>query len=141
LIRAGESVFVDTSAWIAVAVAADAHHEEAATIWTGLLEGGVKLVLSIPVAIETFTYLQRKVGAPVAQAWRAATVATPRLSVMECTGADLKAAWPFLERRDLSKLRIVDALSFVLMKWHKVRHVFTFHGHFHAAGFKIVRRK
>lgn len=141
MIRAGDAVFVDTGAWIAVTVAGDPHHEEAASIWAGLLERGAKPVVSIPVAVETFAYLQRKIGPPVAQAWRTAALATPRLSVLECTAADLKSAWPWLERRDLHKLGIVDALSFVLMKRHKLRYAFTFDAHFASAGFKIVRNK
>lgn len=139
MIRPGEAVFVDTGAWIAVTVAADPHHEEAAHIWTELLQRGAKPVLSVPVAVETFTYLQRKVALPVAQAWRAAAFATPRLSVVDCTAADLKAAWPWLERRDLHKLGVVDALSFVAMKRHKIRYAFTFDAHFDSAEFKIVR--
>jgi predicted nucleic acid-binding protein len=141
LIRAAEPVFIDTGAWIAVAVAADPHHEEAAAIWTGLLARGAKPVVSVPVAVETFTYLQRKVGLPVAQAWQTAAFATPRLSVVDCTAADLKAAWPWLERKDLHKLGIVDALSFVVMKRHKLRYAFTFDAHFHSAGFKVVRQR
>jgi predicted nucleic acid-binding protein len=57
VIRAGELVFVDTGAFIAAAVVVDKHHEEAAAIWDELLAKGARPVTSVPVVIETFTYL------------------------------------------------------------------------------------
>jgi predicted nucleic acid-binding protein len=139
MIRAGEEVFVDTGAWIAAAVTADPHHGPAAEIWNEVVARGGRPSTSVPVMIETFTYLQRKLGLPVAQAFRLAAAGTPRLTILECTAADLKAAWSWLERRDLHKLGIVDATSFVLMKKRKIRRAFTFDAHFVAAGFKMVR--
>jgi len=93
----------------------------------------------VPVVIETFTYLQRGLGPAVAQAWRSALATMPRLSILDCTAAELALAWPWFERRDLHRPGVVDATSFVLMKKHELRRAFTFDAHFAAAGFKILR--
>lgn len=139
MIQAGERIFIDTGAWIAAAVVVDAHHADATALWTELLAQGGRALTSVPVIIETFTYMQRGLGPDVAQAWRSAMTTTPRLTVLDCAAADLAAAWAWLERRDLHKLGLVDATSFVLMKKHKLRRAFTFDAHFATAGFKVLR--
>lgn len=139
MIQTSERIFVDSGAWIAAAVFADIHHHEASALWTELLVQGGRPFTSVPVIVETFTYLQRRLDPEIAQAWRSALSTTPRLAVLDCTAADLAAAWPWLERRDLRKLGLVDATSFVLMKKHKLRRAFTFDAHFDAAGFKVLR--
>ena len=138
MIRAGDRIFVDTGAWIAAAITADKHHHVAGALWTELMECGAKPCTSVPVVLETFTYLQRTLGAEVALAWRAALARTPRLEIFDCTAADLALSWEWLERRELHKLGIVDATSFVLMKKHRVRRAFTFDVHFAAAGFTLL---
>ena len=90
------------------------------------------------MVIETYTYMQRGLGAEVARAWRSAMAATPRLEILDCGATDLDAAWPWLERRELHKLGLVDATSFVLMKKHKLRRAFSFDIHFATAGFKLL---
>ena len=137
--KPGERIFVDTGAWIAAAIAADKHHDAATELWTELLVQGGKPFTSVPVIIETFTYLQRGVGHEVAQAWRSALSSTPRLTILDCTGADLAAARPWLERRGLHKLGLVDATSFVRMKRHKLRRAFTFDAHCTVAEFLVLR--
>jgi len=139
VISSGDRIFVDTGAFVALAASRDAHHASAAALWRELVLEGGKPSTSVPVLIETYTYLQRTLGSEVAETWREALVATPRLTILECTVADLSAAWPWLQRRDLHKLSLVDATSFVLMKKHKLRRAFSFDAHFAAAGFKILR--
>jgi predicted nucleic acid-binding protein len=138
MIQASERIFVDTGAWIAASVVADTHHEEATALWTELLAKGGRAFTSVPVIIETYTYMQRGLGIEVARAWRSAMATIPRLEILDCGATDLAAAWPWLDRRDLYKLGIVDASSFVLMKKHKLRRAFSFDIHFATAGFKLL---
>ena len=67
--RAGQKVFVDTGAWLALALASDAYHERASQGWTALQHSGACPCTSVPVVIETFTYLQRKVDPGLALSW------------------------------------------------------------------------
>jgi predicted nucleic acid-binding protein len=139
VISSGDRIFVDTGAFVALSVMRDAHHTAAAALWSELIVEGGKPFTSVPVVIETYTYFRRKLGPDVAETWRQALLATPRLMIVECTVADLSAAWPWLQRKDLHKLSLVDASSFVLMKKHKLRRAFSFDAHFAAAGFMLLR--
>jgi len=138
MIRAGERVFVDTGAWIALAIVRDSMHERAREAWTSLLEAGARPIVSVPVLLETFTYLQRKVSQDVASRWWDSLATVRFLERVECSTSDLNAAMKFFQRRDLHKLSLVDATSFVIMRKHKVRVAFTFDTHFAAAGFRLA---
>ncbi|HEY2410000.1 MAG TPA: PIN domain-containing protein [Polyangiaceae bacterium] len=138
MIRGGDRVFIDTGAWIALAAVRDAMHLRARETWTSLLDAGARPIVSTPVLLETFSYLQRKIAHEVALAWWTSLDQVPFLERLECTNVELKAAMRYFARRELHKLSLVDATSFVLMKKHKVRIAFTFDTHFAAAGFRLA---
>lgn len=138
MIRTAERIFVDTGAWLALALVQDSMHERARETWIVLLEAGARLFVSVPVLLETFTYLQRKVSQDVAMRWWESLDEVPFLERLECTPAELKAAMKHFARRDLHKLSFVDATSFVLMKKHKLRVAFSFDTHFSSAGFRLA---
>jgi len=136
--RAAGEVFVDTGAWIALAVATDPLHARAVGTWSRLDRRGARLATSIPIVMETFTFLERNTTRAVALRWKDSLAAVRRLRVLECRRADLAASWRWFERRELHKLSSVDAVSFVLMAEARLREVFTFDHHFASAGFRII---
>jgi len=138
VIRLGEPVFVDTGAWIGLAVSSDPDHAEALRVWTALIDRGAKPCTSAAVVLETFTYLQRNTRPDVALAWLDALEAIPRLLVFDVKKAHVDEARSWLARRDLHRLSAVDAVSFVLMKEHRVTLAFAFDSHFGQAGFRIA---
>jgi uncharacterized protein len=137
-VRAGDSVFVDTGAWIALALSADPLHPRAREAWGRLLGDGPSLYTSLPVVLETFTFLDRNARRDVAIAWKDSLKSVPRLKVLPATTKDLELAWPYFDRTDLHKLSAVDAISFALMTQRKIRVAFAFDGHFATAGFRVV---
>lgn len=138
MIRPGERIFVDTGAWIALAVVQDPLHTRARATWTSMQEAGARLFVSVPVLLETFTYLHRKGSLDLADRWWASLKSVRWLERVECAPADLDAAMKHLARADLHKLSLVDATSFVLMRRHKLRVAFSFDTHFATAGFRLV---
>jgi uncharacterized protein len=136
--RRGSPVFVDTGAWIALALGRDPYHDRAVAIWEQALSGGSRVFTSIPVMIETFTFLDRNVTRDVALAWKDAVVELRRVVLLECKRNDLQKAWEYFARKDLHKLSAVDATSFVLMKREKIRLAFSFDHHFASAGFQMA---
>ena len=98
----------------------------------------VKIYTSVPVALETFTFLERNATRDVALGWKEALTVVDGLTVLSCTWEDIDLAWKYFERRDLHKLSAVDATSFVLMTKEKIRHAFSFDHHFASVGFQIV---
>jgi predicted nucleic acid-binding protein len=136
--RRQDRVFVDTGAWIALAVTHDPLHGRARTAWERLRGSGVRLFTSIPVVIETFTFLDRNATRKVALTWKDAITEMQRLVVLECRSADLEEAWTVFESSNLHKLSLVDAMSFALMRREDLRTAFAFDHHFVSAGFDLV---
>ena len=136
--RAGELVFVDTGAWIALALTRDPLHPRASKTWELLTSTGAKLHTSVSILVETFTFLDRNTTRNVALAWKDSLKVVPRLRILSCTSRDLEQAWKYFERPDLHKLSAVDALSFVLMAERRIRVAFAFDGHFATAGFRMI---
>ena len=64
--REGEAVFVDTGAWIALAVSRDPLHARAREQWEILEGAGARLHTSVAVVLETFTFLARNTARDVA---------------------------------------------------------------------------
>jgi predicted nucleic acid-binding protein len=136
--RTGETVFVDSGAWIALALSADPLHERAREQWHSLKSVSAKLYTSIPVMIETFTFLDRNTNRDVALAWKEA-VYTPRtVKIIPCELRDLEQSWQYFRRPDLHKLSAVDATSFAIMKRIGIRVAYSFDHHFAVAGFRLV---
>jgi uncharacterized protein len=136
--RQGEPVFVDSGAWIALALSRDALHPQAREQWDLLQGAGAKLHTSIPVVIETFTFLDRNANRDVALAWKDSIQKSGTIRVLPCDLRDLEQSWEYFRRADLYKLSAVDATSFAIMKRARIRLAYTFDHHFAAVGFRLV---
>ena len=136
--RAGEPVFVDTGAWVALALTQDPLHGSAMEVWENLSRQGTRLFTSVPVVLETFTFLDRNTERRVALSWKDSLSTVTRLKVLDIRVTDLPGAWSYFERKDLHKLSAVDATSFVLMTSARIRYAFTFDHHFVTAGFRLA---
>jgi predicted nucleic acid-binding protein len=136
--RTGEPVFVDTGAWIALALTRDPLHGRARATWNDLREAGARLTTSSAVVLETFTFLDRHATRQVALAWKDSLRVVKRLRILPVSARELERAWAYFERRDLHKLSAVDAVSFVLMSDRKIRAAFAFDVHFATAGFRLT---
>ena len=136
--KRGQEVFVDSGAWIALALTRDPLHVRAVHTWQGLLEVRARLYTSAPVVLETFTFLDRNASRDVALLWKESLNDVGELTVLSCSEEDVELAWKYFERRDLHKLSAVDATSFVLMTKHGIKHAFSFDHHFASVGFNIA---
>ena len=136
--RQGEAAFVDSGAWIALALTRDPLHAQAREQWEILRGAGARLHTSVPVVIETFTFLERNANRDVALAWRGSIYKPGTVKILPCELRDLEQSWEYFRRTDLHKLSSVDATSFAIMKRARIRIAFTFDHHFAAVGFKLV---
>jgi predicted nucleic acid-binding protein len=136
--RQGETVFVDSGAWIALALTRDPLHARARELWDVLRGAGARLHTSIPVVIETFTFLDRNASRDVALTWKGALDKAGTVKVLPCELRDLTQSWEYFRRSDLHKLSAVDATSFVIMKRARIRLAYAFDHHFAAVGFRMV---
>jgi predicted nucleic acid-binding protein len=136
--RHGEAVFVDSGAWIALALSHDPLHRAAREQWDLLEEAGAKLHTSIPVVIETFTFLDRNTNRDVALAWRDSLYELKGLKSLVCEPRDLDQAWAYFRSTEFHKLSAVDATSFAIMKRARIHLAYSFDHHFAVAGFRMV---
>ena len=136
--RHGEAVFVDSGAWIALALSRDPLHAQAREQWELPRETGARLHTSIPVVIETFTFLDRNAVRDAALAWKEAICKPGTVKILPCEMRDLDQSWEYLRRADLHKLSAVDATSFAIMKRARIHRAYTFDHHFVVAGFRLL---
>jgi predicted nucleic acid-binding protein len=137
-VRHGEEVFVDSGAWIALALTRDPLHVRARELWEILIENRAKLRTSVPVVLETFTFLDRNANRDVALAWKGSLESLASLEILLCDLDDLEQAWKYFGRRDLHKLSAVDATSFAVMKRYGITLAFAFDYHFSVIGIRLV---
>ena len=64
--RHGEPVFVDSGAWIALALARDPLHKRAVEAWADMTKHRARVYSSVLVILETFTLLDRQADRSVA---------------------------------------------------------------------------
>ena len=136
--RQGEVVFVDSGAWIALALSRDPLHAQAREQWDLLRGAAAKLHTSVPVVIETFTFLDRNANRDVGLTWKESIYEPGTVKILPCELRDLEQSWEFFRRTDLHKLSAVDATSFAIMKRARIRLAFTFDHHFAVVGFRMV---
>jgi predicted nucleic acid-binding protein len=136
--RQGEPVFIDSGAWIALALARDPLHGAAREQWDILQGAGARLHTSVPVVIETFTFLDRNANRDVALTWKNAVAKQGVVKVLPCESRDLEQAWDYFRRADLHRLSAVDATSFAIMRRARIRVAYAFDHHFATVGFRLV---
>ena len=136
--RQGEKVFVDSGAWIALALTRDPLHPQAREQWDLLHGAGTELHTSVPVVIETFTFLDRNANRDVALTWKEAVYQAGMVKILACDLRDLEKSWDYFRRPNLHKLSAVDATSFAIMKRARIRVAYSFDHHFSVVGFRLV---
>lgn len=130
------TVYVDTSAFLAVLDADDQNHGRAREVWKRLLGGRNPLISSSYVLVETWALVQNRLGVEAVRSF--SDDIFPLLGII-WVGADLHrrgvAALLAASRRNLS---LVDCVSFEVMRDLGVKHVFTFDVHFREQGFSCM---
>jgi predicted nucleic acid-binding protein len=106
--------------------------------WELLQGAGSKLHTSVPVVIETFTFLDRNANRDVALTWKESLYNPRIVKILPCDLRDLEQSWEYFRRGDLYKLSAVDATSFAIMKRARIRIACTFDHHFAVVGFRMV---
>ena len=129
--------FIDTSFWIAEAIARDSRHRDAAALADRMRES--RPVTSNLVVGETWTLLAYRLGHFHAMRWLG-RVRDETIVSVERVDAEIETdAWEWLGRHDERPYSFVDATSFALMRKLRIDDVLAFDGDFAAAGFVELR--
>ena len=130
-----EEIFVDSSAWIALANANDSHHHEAASAYTGILKNYKHLAISNLVVAETYIVLLRELGHNVAIEFLKRIKASPRiLKIWSNENIEMEAE-QILSKYSDQDFSYTDAVSFAIMNGRRIKRAFSFDRHFVVAGF------
>ncbi|MQL51330.1 PIN domain-containing protein [Desulfofundulus thermobenzoicus] len=130
------SVYVDTSAFLAVLDADDENHEAAKKVWTDLLESREAMVCNSYVLVETFALVQHRLGMAAVRAFHEDVFPVLQLEWID-DNLHRQAASALLtaNRRNLS---LVDCASFTTMRRLGIKRAFAFDKHFSEQGFTCI---
>jgi len=131
-------VFVDTSAWIAVADTNESHHKAAVEIYAHLLRSQVNFATTILVVAETQAWLRRRMGVDAALSFLKSVNESPRIEVVYPNARLEAEAKRILRQFTDQDFSLTDAISFACMKQMGLKEAFTYDNHFATAGLGIV---
>jgi uncharacterized protein len=134
------SVFVDTSAFVALRNEAEAEHERARATLSELLSEGVALFTSNYVFAETYTALMVRVGRDEAIGWGRRFRASGAIELVRLEEDVESNAWEILERHGDKRWSYVDATSFALLEREGNDEAFAFDAHFDQRGLRVLPR-
>ena len=121
-------VFIDTSAFYALADGDDYHHVQAVESLDDLLDRQ-ELVSSDYVLVETRSLLQRRLGTNAADTFWS-SLRTGLVSLMGVEGEDLDRAWRIRADWPAAGFSLVDLCSFAMIERLGIATAFAFDRHF-----------
>jgi uncharacterized protein len=133
-----KSVFVDTSAFVALRNESEAEHAVARTALADLIGGGVALFTSNYVFAETYTALMVRVGRDEAIEWGRRFRAGGAVDLVRLDRDTEERAWEILEQHDDKHWSYVDATSFALLERDGADEAFAFDAHFSQRGLRVL---
>jgi uncharacterized protein len=131
------SVFVDTSAFVALRNESEAEHERARLALASLIEAGATLFTSNYVFAETYTALLVRVGRAEAIEWGRRFRAGEAIELVRLEPEVEDAAWQILELHRDKRWSYVDATSFALIERDGGGEAFALDGHFAQRGLRV----
>jgi predicted nucleic acid-binding protein len=132
------SVFVDTSAFVALRNESEAEHERARTALAALVAEGAALYTSNYVFAETYTALMVRVGREEAIRWGSRFRAGGAIDLVRLDEEAEEQAWEILERHGDKRWSYVDATSFALIERGGGGEAFALDVHFAQRGLRVM---
>jgi predicted nucleic acid-binding protein len=133
---APDSIFVDTSAWIALFSARDQNHAEAERQFRQALARKARLTTTNLVVAELHRLILHRVGMPAALQALNRIESSPSVVIVFETDAHHLHAKAWLAKLPSHRLTYTDAVSFVVMQDVRCGGFLAFDAHFLAAGFR-----
>jgi predicted nucleic acid-binding protein len=130
------SVFLDTSALLAVLDADDQFHPRARRAWADLINRAEDLVCTNYVLVETFALAQHRLGLEAVRSLVEDIL--PLLRVHWIGEAEHGAGVAALLTAGRRQLSLVDCTSFIVMRQLRLRTAFAFDSDFATQGFETL---
>jgi predicted nucleic acid-binding protein len=135
-----KQVFVDTSAWVAVADHHDQRHDQAATFYLDLIQQGGTLVTSSRILADAYSHFQGNGGRDSASRFRSLVSRAQQqglVHVVPINSEITRLAWDIFERHHTRLGSFEHCPSFVIAGRLGLQDVFTFEDDFHVIGFRV----
>jgi len=130
-----KDLFIDTSAWYAVADISDNNHETARIFLSESLKSYHNLITSNCIIGETYTLINMRLGYQSAWSFIERVKSSTRLKVIFVDEVMESKAYKILRLFRDQKFSYIDGTSFALMKEKGIKEAFTYDSHFVIAGF------
>jgi uncharacterized protein len=130
-------IFVDTSAWLALADSHDRHHEEALEVQRRIVRGqfGQQITTNY-VLVETVSIIRRRLGLPPAMSFASAVESGKEVGLFWVEPVHHREAMELMASHADKQWSLTDCASFVTMHSMGVQDAFTFDRDFVQAGFR-----
>lgn len=134
-----KEVFVDTSAWIALAILNDKNHDNARTVYPQLLKKHQRLITTNLIIAETYIILRKYSGAHAAIGFLDRVEKSQWIEKFYSDYGLEEQAYAILKKFQDQDFSFTDAVSFSLMQQRGVKKAFAYDIHFQTAGFQLVK--
>ena len=127
-------IFVDTSAFIALADSDDEHHEKARKFYSSQIALETRFLTSNFVVCETLNYLRTRISFPSAVRFRESVEGSRIIEVHPITQAIEEKAFRIMKKFKDKAFSFTDCTSFALMDHLGIASAFGFDDHFRQYG-------
>ena len=134
-------VFVDSSAWFAVASGSDGKHAEADALLRHAVARGIGLITTNLVVAEVHRLALARMGIRPASAFLDRLEASRLVSIVHAAAEHHRAARNWLQKLADQPISYADGVSFAVMESMRCRTAMTFDRHFEIAGFRVWRSR
>lgn len=130
------TVFVDTSAFYALASETDQEHATARAIRERLKHDAARLLTTNYVLLESVSLLQRRHGMSAAK--RFGDFVAEEVEMVWITESQHRAAWDYWKQRGTRGWSLVDCSCIAVMRARGIQRVFGFDEQFRTAGLTLL---
>jgi predicted nucleic acid-binding protein len=131
-------VFVDTSAWIAIAAPNDDHHADAVAILNALKAQRIQLYTTNFVVAETHAFIMHDIGPDAGRTYLRGLERKGSTVVVRAEPDDEEMAKAIIYRYTDKEFSLTDAISFAVMERLRIIYAFAFDKHFAQYGWKVL---
>jgi uncharacterized protein len=133
----GRSIFVDSSAWIALFSRRDQHHEEADHAFRAIVASRRRMLTTNLALAEIHRLLLYRAGIKAAAAALEKIESSPLVEIAFADAAHHQAAKDWMKQLQDHPISYTDAISFSVMKASRCREALSYDHHFSIAGFEV----
>jgi predicted nucleic acid-binding protein len=131
-------IFADTSYFVAMCGPSDGYHKRAMELNAALI---ARIITTEYVIVETGGLLLRPEDRPAFVNLVRDLESDPAVQIVHASQALFRSGFDLFARRPDKEWSLVDCLSFVVMKQHRLKDALTTDKHFVQAGFRALLRE